>query len=583
MKRALRIILPLVLILVILGCTAWYFLIYDPGFTQELLLQQARRQEDLGHYKVSTFLYDVAYFQSNQDDNVAIELANQYLSTGNYTKAEYTISQAIRTNPSADLYTALCDLYVQQDKLLDAVQLLSSIPDAAISSELEAQRPEAPKMTPDPGFYTQYISVSITAPNAKLYVSTDGDYPSVLTDGYTEAFTLSTGETVVCAIAVGENGLVSPMSVCGYTVGGVIEVVEFQDAAMEAAIRAAIGAREAEVLYTDRLWDVTEFTVPAEAKSFADLAVLPYLEKLTITEGSEGDLAVLSELAYLQELAVYKHKLTDADLELIAAHTGLTTLALPGCSLSGIAPLAPLTQLTQLDLSANTLRNISAISGMTKLTQLNLNGNVVTDLSALSSLSALTHLDIAYNAVSKLDPLLGNTGNLTNLNADHNQITDLTGISKLEKLQVLTLSHNMLTDVSPLSMATGLVELDISNNAVTDITSFSTLTQLQSLKAAYNTIPELPTLPADCHLVTLDVSHNVLLDLLPLEGLGWLNTVNVDYNPDLELLDPLDKCPVLIAVNAYGTKVTEVSFLTDKSIIVNFNPVLDETDTTEPE
>ena len=114
MKRALRIILPLVLILVILVCTAWYFLIYDPGFTQELLLQQARRQEDLGHYKVSTFLYDVAYFQSNQDDNVAIELANQYLSTGNYTKAEYTISQAIRTNPSADLYTALCDLYVQQ-------------------------------------------------------------------------------------------------------------------------------------------------------------------------------------------------------------------------------------------------------------------------------------------------------------------------------------------------------------------------------------------------------------------------------------------------------------------------------------
>ena len=42
----------------------------------------------------------------------------------------------------------------------------------------------------------------------------------------------------------------------------------------------------------------------------------------------------------------------------------------------------------------------------------------------------------------------------------------------------------------------------------------------------------------------------------------------------MEDLLPLDSCPVLVRVNAFGTKVTEVSFLTAKSIIVNFDPTL---------
>ena len=96
MKKALRVILPLVLALAIIACAAWYFLIYDQAFTKELLLSQARRFEASGNYKISAFLYDVAYFQSSQDDDVAIELAQQYLDMGNYTKAEFTLTNAIR-------------------------------------------------------------------------------------------------------------------------------------------------------------------------------------------------------------------------------------------------------------------------------------------------------------------------------------------------------------------------------------------------------------------------------------------------------------------------------------------------------
>ena len=41
MNRALRIIVPWVLAICLIACTAWYFLVYDQAFTKELLLTQA--------------------------------------------------------------------------------------------------------------------------------------------------------------------------------------------------------------------------------------------------------------------------------------------------------------------------------------------------------------------------------------------------------------------------------------------------------------------------------------------------------------------------------------------------------------
>ena len=113
MKKVLRVIVPLLLAITIIACAAWYFLVYDQAFTKELLLSQARKFEASGHYQISAFIYDIAYYQSNEEDAVAIELAQQYLDMGNHTKAEYTLTNAIIANPSAELYAALCKVFVE--------------------------------------------------------------------------------------------------------------------------------------------------------------------------------------------------------------------------------------------------------------------------------------------------------------------------------------------------------------------------------------------------------------------------------------------------------------------------------------
>lgn len=570
MKRALRVIIPVLLALAVIGCSLWYLLVYDRAFTKDLILQQARVFEQSGNHKAAAWLYDMAYHQSSGDASVAIELAENYRAAGNYTKAEYTLSKAIAENRSAELYTALCATYVEQDKLLDAVTMLDTISDPAIKAQLDAKRPSAPKISPEPGYYSQYITVEISSTGGVLYVSTDGAYPSTETGRYTSPITLPGGETLIYAIAVGSDQLVSTCSTFGFTIGGVIEPASFKDPAVEAALREALQVGSSKVLYTDELWDITEFTMPADAKSYADLALLPYLRSLSVTATEDLDLSVLSKLTALETLELSGCRLNEEELTAIGKLTNLRKLTLTGCGVSSITTLSGLTNLEELDLSNNTVRNISALSSMTALKQLNLSSNALTDLSSLSALSALTQLDVSYNSLSNLDSISTLTA-LTSLNASHNQLTSIS-LGNLALLTQLDVSYNSIVDVSSLAVCTKLSDLNLSNNALTDISTLNTLAALSVLNFSHNQVTALPAFSKECSLITVDGSNNKITSLSPLSDLPRLNNVYMDYNDGLRSLEPLDSCPLLVTVNVYGTKVKDVSFLTKKSIIVNFDP-----------
>jgi hypothetical protein len=47
----------------------------------------------------------------------------------------------------------------------------------------------------------------------------------------------------------------------------------------------------------------------------------------------------------------------------------------------------------------------------------------------------------------------------------------------------------------------------------------------------------------------------------------------MDYNPKLSDVNVLKDCQVLFRVDVFGTKVKDVSALTELSITVNYNPV----------
>lgn len=572
MKKAIRILIPVMLALFILVSIFWYLFDYDRVFTRDTLLGQARFNDLHGNSRLSSWFYNLAYDFSGHDEDVAVELANQYRADHNFTKAEYTLTKAIQSVPSANLYAALCETYVAQDKLLDAVRLLDGVADPAIAAELAARRPTAPSVDAPSGFYSQYMDIHLASTGSTIYYTTEDDYPSTQGPVYEDAISLPTGETTIVAISVDEQGLVSPLTTLNYTITGIIEEVSFVDPAVEAAVRQLIMAGTSETLYTNQLWEVTEFTAPENASILVDVAMLPNLESLTIQNHAIESLDFLSSLENLKQLDLTGCRMPSDALTVLAQLPSLTDLTLSDCALSTIAPMGGAPNLSRLDLSNNTIRNLEVLAPMSTLLELNLQHNALTDLSVLSSLKGLETLNIGYNSVSDLSPISG-CGGLRWLDAANNYITELGPIASLPLLQYLSVEYNQLTDVSVLAGCTGLTELSIASNSITDISALSTLTKLEIFDCSSNQIAALPAWPEGCALRTIDGSYNAIESIDVLQNMQSLAYVYMDYNL-LTDIDAIADNYCLVQVNVFGNEISDVSKLREHDIIVNYDPTV---------
>jgi hypothetical protein len=552
----------------------WYLFVYDQDFTRDILLQQARYFDAAGNHSLAAILYDAAYLQSDRDEEVAIELAQLFKENGNYTKAEVTLANAIADGGSVKLYIALCQTYVEQDKLLDAVTMLDNIADPAIREQIARLRPSAPTATPEPGYYSQYIPVTIACNNGTLYVTTDGSYPSIDSGASDNSVTLPQGETNVYALTVGKDGLVSPLAIFGYTISGVIEEVTLKDSVIDAAAREALGINLEAQLYTNDLWKLTSLTLPEGVGSFADLVYMPYLETLTISSSDAKDLSKLGSLSYLAELHIEKCNLSTSDLATIASLPSLKILSLRSCGLAGINNLSAAVNLTHLDLGNNAVYDLSALSGMKNLAHLILNNNALENLDGISVLTNLETLDVSHNPLPTLEGLSACI-KLKELNISNNDITALDELQALTGLSKLDASFNEISDVSVLFGLAALKELDISSNAVKDISGFSSLTLLEILKFSRNqvtTLPQWNPSPDKCNLHYIDGSYNQIKSLDVLAKLGTVNEIIMDYNK-ISSVNALSSCKNLYRLSVYGCPVKNVSQLTELGIIVHYNPL----------
>ena len=571
MKKNIKILVSVLLVAAILISTAWYLFEYDPEFTRDVMLRQAQKLEESGHTSIAVWLYDLAYSSAKQDETVAIELAEFYKSMGNYSKAEYTLTKAIEDGGNVELYVALCRTFVEQDKLRDAVLMLDSVSDPTIRSQLDAMRPKNPTVSVPSGYYSQYLSVTIDAHGADLFLSYDQDYPSTESDASNGVIELPGGETTVYAVSVGENSLVSSLTIFNYTIGGVVEEVNFADSAFEEAAHIHLNKDPEATIYSNELWIVSEFTVPSSAISCEDLRWMPNLTKLTMEDCAFDDVAVLEQLTDLQELHITGCVISAKDLEVIASLPQLRKLVLSGCYLSTITNLSGATNLTYLDLSHNSIRNLDALSSMHQLEYLNLSHNAAVSMEAISNLTNLKTLDISYNSLVTTAPV-ANLVNLTYLDLSANDLMKLEGIEPLTQLTHFGASYNNLIDINILKDCTQLQHLEVSNNTLLNIDVVAGFTKLEYLDFSYNEVEKLPQFSADCPLSIINGGYNKLTSLDRLSVLQRLEFVYMDYNKNLKNIDKLANCPALKVVNVYGSTVRNVSKLTNKGITVNYTP-----------
>lgn len=552
MKRVLRIIIPIIIVLALLGTAIWFFFFSRPDITNDFLISQAQSMTEDGRYSRAITYYDWAWSLEPDRDDIPIMLADTYAASGNYTKAEYTLVKAISNKPElTDLYVALCRTYVAQGKLLDAVQMLDRTTDEAVKADLDAMRPSAPVVSPEGGYYNEYIDVEVNAQTQKIYVTSDGEYPSNDDALYSGPITLSGGETTVLAIAVDDKGLVSPVTLSGYTVGGVVEAITLTDPAIDQTVREQLGLSADDALMSDLLWSITNLTLPETVKDLSDLSYFTGLRSLTINNISGMDFSILSQLPSLKELDLSGCTISSNALEAIGSLAELEKLVLDSCALTDISAFSQLTKLKELCLSNNTLEDIGIISLMTQLESVELTNNPLSSIAAISACDKLKYLDVSSCSVNSL-------GSLSN---------------KLQ-LETVIASNNQIKALDELSSCVNLSVLEVNSNTISDISVLAQLPNLTRFEADHNQISEIPVFDPDhCSLIYFSVNYNEVSDVSGLAGVHTLNYLNIDYNKVTDLL-PIAENSNLVKVNAWDNAITldSVNKFNEYCIILNYNP-----------
>ena len=522
MKYILKIFLIVLLVVAIIGAACWFFLVQRPDLTMSVFAYWGDHFYDAGRYNRAVSLYETACRLDPQNANLPVRLAQAYINSGNYTKAEYTLVSAITNNPeSVQLYVALSKTYIAQDKILDAEQMLDRITSSDVKAQIDALRPRAPVLSPESGYYSEYIDVSVQATGGQAYLAVNLDFPSI--------------QTVYA----------------GYTIGSVVEEVTLSDAALDSYVRELLGKRASDTLMSDELWEIEELVLPEGVEDLSDLTRFAGLTSLTIQNATGLDFSVLPQLTTLKTLDLSGSTLPTSTLEAIGTLPDLETLILENCAVTSINNLVGLSNLTYLDLTNNSVTDLTAITALTQLKDLYLTNNPVKSITYLNSCLALERLHIENCGVSRLSSLAGNTS-----------------------LQELYASNNDILDISVLSDCVSLSVLDISSNQVKDVSVLAGLPELTYFLASDNQIEVLPAFDAaNCKLVRINVNNNKLTDLSPLKGLPSLNYIFADYN-QISDISGLEDCPLLTQLDLWDNPVDEaqVKALQDIGRIVNYNP-----------
>ena len=552
-KHTVRNVILLVLAAALLIGACLFFFVFRKDLTASVLIYGGDRFEQSGRYNRTIAFYRQAQKLQPEDETIPRRLAKAYILSGNYTKAEYTLVSAITRDPeSVELYAELSRTYVAQDKLMDAEQMLGSIANESVKAAIEALRPATPVLTPESGYYSEYIDVSAYSASGSVYLTATTDFPSLATDLYTGPVTLPGGESTVIAISVDANGLVSRAAYAGYTVGNVVEAVTFEDSAVDAAVREQLGKAASDEIMSDELWEIEEFTVPEETQSLSDLRFFTGLQTLTIHNApSTLDLSIIGTLTTLRTLDLTGCTLSQSMLETVGTLPDLTSLTLSNCAIESINPLVGLTKLKMLDLTNNTISDITAVSSMTELRELHLTNNPISSITYLNNCLLLEKLYVENCGISKLSSLAGNT-NLSELYASNNEISDISVLADCTALSVIDLSENKLSDISVLTNFPELVNFKANNNQIKAVPKFD---------------------PETSKLVQFSANYNEIEDVSGFAKLLYLNYIRVDYNK-VKDISCLKDCYNIIQIDVWDNPVDTKSIpdLQEIGIIVNYNP-----------
>lgn len=521
------------------------FLIFLKGPFASLFTKQGEAALKEQAFDAAQQKYSSALSLKKDREEIYLGYADALAGAGDYDRAIEILEQGIdRISGAEELYLRKVKIYVDAGKIGAAADFLDNIGNSYIDKKLQSLRPADLSYTPAQGKYgaTQKVTLKVRE-GETVYYTLNGEDPTLSSSVYKEPITISSSTTLI-AIAVSDQGMVSPRLRISYEIDNANEAIRFTDHKIEQMVRAALD-RQSGSLYAAQLASVTDLTshgIDGEITSLKDLEYLPALTGLhLVDELAIGDYSPLANLTSLTSLTLSGCALSDADLALINACTRLTSLTVSKNQLTTLEPIKDLHYLEHLDASFNEISSSTVLSEMPLLNYLYLNNNFLADTESLSGLSELITLDISNNPLSDLTPVT-KLKNLTELYLAGTNPSNIKALKNLPNLKLLDISQCGLASLSVVNDFPALTVLYANGNSISSLSTFKK--PVEELYISYNPLVDISPLKDQKNLTSLELAGTQIRDISPLSGLAKLATLDISYTQVTDAT-MLKSCPAL--------------------------------------
>ena len=257
------------------------------------------------------------------------------------------------------------------------------------------------------------------------------------------------------------------------------DLVQFEDAELESAVRAGLGKPTGRLSAAD-LSSLTELTTQSifSLSGIECLRNLGTLDIGSLPPGKVKDLRPLAGLTQLTSLNINRNPV--ASLEPLGKLPHLQQLfAAKIREPLDVTPLGSAAQLELLDLGGDTVPDLAPLAGATKLRKLILRQGSVGAPGSVAALTSLTELD-ATAVFDDVAPLAGLTG-LRLLRVSGKTLAHVSALGVLENLQLLDITSAGVTELGFVQNMSQLASLSAYNNEISDISSLAGLGELRSV------------------------------------------------------------------------------------------------------
>lgn len=186
--------------------------------------------------------------------------------------------------------------------------------------------------------------------------------------------------------------------------------VTFDDSALEAAVRDALGLGPVDDLTCDGVAGLTSLTAEdAGIRDLNGIQNLAGLRHLHLDLNPISDLSPLSQLKALETIGLWGAAVSD--ISPLGKLEHLETLILGNNAIQDIGPLAELEALRDLNITHNSVSDLGPLRGLSQLAVLRIYNNPISDIESLRGLNELSELHIHdLPELSDITPLLENDG-----------------------------------------------------------------------------------------------------------------------------------------------------------------------------